>query len=165
MSFEIPSIQLVLSAEKSDLDAEKGVFDSQDAGLFKSRDSAIDSWKLKLDTKNWKIEQIRRTDDSDLRVSLENFEVVEVDSSSQDSQRFPWLLKSEQGFSIDVNRISRDTEVYKNIDMTVKFTCSGTMKANWKPKAINRLLRFLRFKNFKRFAFKQWLNQSLFRFK
>ena len=61
---------------------------------------------------------------------------------------------SEQGFSIEINRSSRDTEVYKNIDMTVKFICSGAMKANWKPKAINRLLRFLRFKNFKRYAFK-----------
>ena len=48
--------------------------------------------------------------------------------------------------------------------MVVRFSC-GTMRANWKPKAINRLLRFLRFKNYKRLAFKQCLNQSLFRFK
>ena len=72
----------MFAAEKSDLNSEKGVFDSQDAGLFKSKDNEINSWKLKLDTKNWKIEQIRRTDDSDLRVSLEQFQVVEVDNSS-----------------------------------------------------------------------------------
>ena len=48
--------------------------------------------------------------------------------------------------------------------MTVRFVC-GSLHANWKPKAINRLLRFLRFKNFKRYAFKQWLSQALFRFK
>ena len=63
----------MFAAEKSDLNSEKGVFDCQDAGLFKSKDNDINSWKLKLDTKNWKIEQIRRTDDSDLRVSLEQF--------------------------------------------------------------------------------------------
>ena len=110
------------------------MFDSQDAGLFNSKDSDIQSWKLKLDTKNWKIEQISRTDDSDLRVSLEKFRVIEVNSAASEAQyakRFPWLLMSEQGFSIDINRSNRDTEVYKNIDMTVKFTCSGAMKANW----------------------------------
>lgn len=56
MSFEIPSIKLVLAAEKSDLDADKGVFDPEDAGLFKSKDRAIDSWKLELNTSKWKIE-------------------------------------------------------------------------------------------------------------
>ena len=71
MSFEIPSIKLVLAAEKSDLDADKGIFDPEDAGLFKSKDRAIDSWKLELNTSKWKIESIRRTDDSDLRISLE----------------------------------------------------------------------------------------------
>ena len=58
----------------------------------------------------------------------------------------------------------RGTELYRNVDMVVTFT-SGKMRANWNPKAINRLLKFLRFKNFKKLAFKQWLNQSLFRFK
>lgn len=70
--FEIPSINLTFAAEKKELNPEKGVFDAYDAGLFKSRDNAIDSWKLVVDTKNWKIEQIRRTLDSDLRISLEN---------------------------------------------------------------------------------------------
>ena len=49
------------------------MFDPYDAGLFKSRDSAIDSWLLVVDTKSWKIEHIRRTNDSDLRISVEQF--------------------------------------------------------------------------------------------
>ena len=60
-----------MAADKNELNAEKGVFDPNDAGLFKSRDSAIDTWKLIIDTKNWKIENISRMDNSDLRVSLE----------------------------------------------------------------------------------------------
>lgn len=161
----MPSIKVVLSAEKKDLDPEKGVFDPCDAGLFDSKDSAIDSWRLVVDTQSWKIEQIRREDDSDLRVSLEQFQVIEVDERKASSERFPWLLKTnESGFSVDINRITRGTDIYKNVDMTVKFAC-GALHANWKPKAINRLLRFLRFKNFKRYAFKMWLSQALFRFK
>jgi len=153
ISFSVPSIKLVFVAEKSELNAEKGVFDPYDAGLFKSQDNNIESWQLVVDTKNWSIEHIRRNFDSDLRISLEQFSLIEVDSESQ-SRRFPWLLKSsEQGFSIDINRCTRGTSVYKDVDMTVKFSC-GAAQANWKPKAINRLLRFLRLKNFKRFAYK-----------
>ena len=139
------------------------MFDEHDAGLFKSHESTLDSWKLIVDTKNWKIEQIRRADDSDLRVSLEQFSAIEESSKGQ-IQRFPWLLRSERGFTVDVNRCARDTSIYKNVDMTVKFTC-GAMDVNWRPKAVNRLLKFLRLNKFKRFAYKQWLGQALFRFK
>ena len=163
MAFEVPSVKLVLSSERSDINRDLGVFDPNDAGLFDSRESTIDSWKLVVDTKKWKIEQIRRTDDSDLKISLEHLKITDVDYTAQ-NQRFPWLILSEQGFTIDINRCDRDADIYKNCDMTVKFTCSE-VRANWKPKAINRLLRFLRYKNFKRNAFKLWLNQCLFRFK
>lgn len=56
MTFEIPSVKLMFAAEKSELNLDKGVFDQYDAGLFNSRDNAIDHWKLVVDTKNWKIE-------------------------------------------------------------------------------------------------------------
>ena len=80
ISLEVPSVKVVLDAQRSALSREKGVFDEHDAGLFKSHESTLDSWKLIVDTKNWKIEQIRRADDSDLRVSLEQFSAIEENS-------------------------------------------------------------------------------------
>ena len=65
-----------------------------------------------MDTKSWKIEQIRRANDSDMRVSIERFEVLEAENAALGHERFPWLIKSEQGFTIDINRCSRDSEVY-----------------------------------------------------
>ena len=37
--------------------------------------------------------------------------------------------------------------IYKNIDMTVDVGISS-LNVNWKPKSINRMLRFLRFMKF-----------------
>ena len=48
--------------------------------------------------------------------------------------------------------------------MTVEVSLND-LNINWKPKSINKMLRFLRFMKFHLFQYKLWLRQMLFRYK
>ena len=124
----------------------------------------LEKWKLIFETKNWTIEYTRRMADSDLCVDLQYAMISQAQLDGSEPERFPWLFKAEEGFKINVNRCERNVAVYKNIDMFVEVTINK-LHVHWKPKSINRMLRFIRFMKFHVYQYKTWLRQILFRYK
>ena len=111
VSIELPSIKLIFAAKKSELSPDQGDFDPYDAGLFNSESSENNSWKLVIDAKNTKIEYISRIGNSDIGISIGETLVTEV-KPNESTRRFPWLVRSQEGFKLEVTKISRNCEIY-----------------------------------------------------
>lgn len=73
----IPSIKLVLSANKNELNAELEELDPYDAGIFSRKDSPIDNWKIVAACSKVEIVQSRTKFVSDLSIKLNGLKVKE----------------------------------------------------------------------------------------
>ena len=153
----IPSIKLVLSASKKELNAELEELDPYDAGIFRRKDSPIDNWKIVAACSKIEIVQSRTKFLSDLSIKLDGLKVKEEANDAirvsgknkRKERKFGSLLKCDKGLRVGVQRLDRACKSYDNEDMTISLHLEGALLVNWQPLVMNRLVRFLRFMKFK----------------